>query len=436
MKLISLLQTSALSLLVIGSALLVNPWSANDIFEFPKLIMFIGFTGFLAITFIVEFAIGSAPKWREMPKEFIFLIIMLAGEILAFIFSTNRHISLAGAPFRFQGLLTSLHSIVFLCTVFFFFSRNPKEKTDAVFLSLIGALIASAVIALLPYAVSFESDNFLLWFHPAFFFDRVYGTFGNPNYFAAFLITGLPFLVAWKNFQRGRLKKFIVALLIIFILIVLFLTGARSAWIASVIGFLLWGALKAVKKHGFAMLAITLAIILLGIGGIIFQQARPSLGLERLSIQSKNLTSMQTRLYLWKSGLKLFLTRPLTGVGQDAIRYNIEPYLPDHLKANEAFFIDRTHSELIDILATRGIFAFIGYVGLFLALLTKGARFLFSSGASDLRFAAVFFAFLSLLLFHSVNFSTVSSNILLYFLGGYLIWGKTTFSPTDARSDK
>lgn len=413
--------TFALSFMLMGSALLVNPWSTTDIFEFPKLVLLIVLVGFLTITTFVDFSVHGAPKFSKLPKEFIFIILLLAGEILAYVFSTNRGISLMGAPFRFQGFLTNIHYLLLLAVSYFFFLRNPREKTEGVFLWITVGLIASAIISLLPYALPPFTTSPLLWFHPSFFYDRVYGTFGNPNYFAAFIIAALPFLAVYI-YAKKRWIAIFGMLSLILVLVTLFLTGARSAWIASAIGFLIWGIFRVVKKQGIVMLAVTLGIIFLAGGAMVFENRLPSAPLERLSIRSENLTSLKTRFALWQAGFKLFLAHPLTGVGQDAIKNNIEPYLPERLKANEVFFIDRTHSEFIDILATRGIFAFLGYVGFFLILLIKGARLLLSSAVSDLRFAAVFFSLLSLLLFESVNFSTITSNILLAFLGGYLLW--------------
>lgn len=411
----------ALDLLIVGSALLVNPWSATDIFEFPKLILLIATVGLLTIVTFVDFNFNGFPELTEFPKEFLFIGLWLVGEILAYVFSTSREMSLIGAPFRFQGFLTNIHYLLLLAISYFFFLRKSREKTEGVFLWITVGLISSAVISLLPYALPPFTTSPLLWFHPSFFYGRVYGTFGNPNYFAAFIITVLPFLAVHICAKKRWIAIF-GALSLIFVLVTLFLTGARSAWIASTIGFLLWGIFRVVKKQGAAMLAVTLAIIFLAGGAIIFERASPNISLERLSIRSENLTSVKTRFTLWKAGFQVFLAHPLTGVGQDALKNNIEPYLPEHLKANEVFFIDRTHSEFIDILATRGIFAFLGYAGFFLVLFVKGARFLLGSAVTDLRFAAAFFSLLSLMLFQSVNFSTITSNILLAFLGGYLLW--------------
>lgn len=410
----------ALGLLIVGSALLVNPWSATDIFEFPKLLLLIILVGFLIIVTFMNWNIHGMPKFAQWPKAFFFIGLIFIGEILAFVFSTNYDLSLIGAPFRFQGFLTNIHYLLLFTVSYFFFFGNPRQKTKDVFRWLVIALVASSVIALLPYTLSYETASLFLWFHPSFFYDRVYGTFGNPNYLAAFIITALPFLIIQIHFKK-RLGMILAVPVVVLVLTTLFLTGARSAWIASAIGFLAWGIFRAFKKQGAAMLVVTLTIVFLVGGAIAFEQRLPSAPLERLSVRSENLTSLKTRFALWKAGFQLFLAHPLTGVGQDAIKDSIEPYLPERLKANEVFYIDRTHSELADILATRGIFAFIGYVGLFFTLFIKGARFLFITAASDLRFAAAFFSFFSLLLFHSVNFSTITSNILFFFLGGYLI---------------
>lgn len=405
------LQKYLLVFLLLGSQLAINPWLNTDVFEFPKLLVLIIGVGALTLVNIIDIMRRDAAQisFHRIPKEFFFLGLFLLAQILAYAFSTNRAISLAGAEMRFQGLLTQVHYILLALNTFYFFSRWPSEKTRGIFNWILIALFAVCALALLPYAFPMTFPFYI--FTPAFFTDRVYGTLGNPNYLAAFLITALPFLIFYS-----RLKKIIYWPFLALVLVTLFLTGSRSAWLASVAGFLILGLFEFIKHKRRKILAVTLLVITaLGIGMISKNYLTPIVPqFERLSLDTQKSISISTRLNLWQAGLKMSLNRPLTGFGQDAIKGEIEPFIPEHLKANEVFFIDRTHNELIDILLTTGIFGLIGYLGFFGLILWKSTKML-------LKEPAAITALLTLFLFHAVNFSTISSNMLIYFLAGYLV---------------
>lgn len=413
-----LLQKYILVFLLLGSQLVINPWLTSDVFEFPKLLVLIVGVGALTLVNIVDMAQhGARISFHKIPREFFLLGLFLLAQILAYAFSTNRAISLAGAEMRFQGFLTQIHYILLAFNTFYFFSRWPSEKTRVIFNWILITLFAVCALALLPYAFPMTFPFYI--FTPAFFADRVYSTLGNPNYLAAFLITALPFLIFHKGIKRIIFWPFLAL-----VLITLFLTGSRSAWLAAIVGFLLSGILEAIKQRHFRILITMFCVIAALFSAVALKNyIAPAIPqFERLSLDTQKSISISTRLNLWRAGFQLSLTRPFTGFGQDAIKGEIEPFIPEHLKANEVFFIDRTHSELIDILLTTGIFGLIGYIGFFGLIIWKAVK-------SAPKETAAMIALLTLFLFHAVNFSTISSNILLYFLAGYLIVQSRRFLP-------
>lgn len=408
------LQKYLLVFLLLGSQLAINPWLTTDVFEFPKLLVLIVGVGALTLVNLIDvmFHGARAIALRKIPREFFFLSLFFLAQILAYAFSTNRAISLAGAEMRFQGFLTQIHYILLAFNTFYFFSRWPSEKTRGIFNWILITLAIVCALALLPYVFPMTFPFYI--FTPAFFADRVYSTFGNPNYLAAFLITALPFLILHAELRRKKPVIYWPFLILVFV--TLFLTGSRSAWAAAIVGFLLSGILEAIKQKHFRTLITTFCVIAAMISAVALKNyIAPAIPqFERLSLDTQKSISINTRLNLWKAGLQLSLTRPFTGFGQDAIKGKIEPFIPEHLKANEVFFIDRTHSEFIDILLTTGIFGLIGYLGFFGLIFWK----IFKNPLHEIAPAIALF---TLFLFHAINFSTISSNALLYFLAGYLI---------------
>ncbi len=411
---IYLMQKWILVFLLASSALLFNPFINTDVFEFPKILAFILSIGILTLVNIIDiYKNGWPPEINLKPvsKEFCCFVILFFSQMAAYIFSTDREISLMGAVPRYQGLLINIHYILLALNTFYFFRKYKDNKSNDVSKWFSIILIIVCITAVLPYVFPLTFPFY--FFTPAFFFNRVYSTFGNPNYLAVFIIGTLPFLIFRKN-----LKNIYYYSGVLLVIITLFLTGSRSAWIASILGFLITGILLAFKLKKYKTLSVTSIVIILLAAAIgIKAYIAPIIPqFERLSLDTPQSTSIQTRSYLWKSGLKMSLKRPITGYGQDMIQENIEPYLPEYLKSNEKFFVDRTHNEFIDILLFSGIFAFLSYFCLLVLILWRSARINVSEYV-----IGPFTAFISLIIFHTVNFSTTSSNILLYFSMGYLI---------------
>ncbi|MEK7523783.1 MAG: O-antigen ligase family protein [Patescibacteria group bacterium] len=419
-----------LAFLLAGSVLAINPWLTTDVFEFPKVILLIFWVGILTLLSIVDFASlkAEAPffHWKKLPRPLFFLGIFFVAQLLAYIFSVNPKVSLMGDGVRFQGLLMNIEYVLLVLNTFYFFARFPQEKTQFLWKLMQILAVVECLLALLPYVFPLTFPFYL--FTPAFFAGRVYGTFGNPNYLAAFLITVLPFVifdVPGRAVEAGQpLKKFLAYPLVALIMFTLFLTGSRSAWIALLLAFLGLGIIQIIKDKQYKIMAVVFGIVLFLALGFIFKSTLTATipQASRLSFDTANSTSLKTRLHLWKAGIKMALQRPITGYGQETIKGNIEPYLPEYLAANDVFFIDRTHSELIDIFVTQGSLGLIGYLGFFGLIFWRGAVRLFQNGLkqSSPLLVATFTGLVALFLFHAVNFSTTSSNTFLYLLSALL----------------
>lgn len=409
-----LIQKWALVILIIGTTLAFNPFINTDVFEFPKVLALLISVGFLTLLNIFDIYSNSFPKIsiKKILPELICILLLFVSQILAFIFSTDAETSLMGAAGRYQGFLTNMHYILLLLNSFYFFIKN--KSGDRVFNYLAIILFVACALAISPYVFPLTFPFY--FFTPSFFFNRVYGTFGNPNYLAVFVISALPFLVFLKN-----VKKIFLYPAVMMVLVTLFLTGSRSAWVACALAFLIGGAFMAIRLKKYRVLMATLVVFALLFTGVAMKnQLLPIIPqTQRLSLDSENSTSIKTRLYLWKAGFEMSLKRPIQGYGQDMIQENIEPYLPEYLKANDAFFVDRSHSEFVDVLITSGFIGLAGYLTLILLILCRSFKKLIKNPA--ILPLTCFIAFISLVMFHTLNFSTTSSNVLLYLFMGYLV---------------
>lgn len=387
-----------IAFLILGSSLLVNPYFTSEFFEYPKFLFLLIGVGVFSVIWIYDFSFSKFKFQNLFPGIIVLTSIglLLAGNFIAYSFSSDQSTALIGSPYRYQGLLTNLHYLLLGIGTFYYFRRYGQDPRLEKWLVII--LVIICAVALLPM---FQSS----------FGARVYGTFGNPNYLASVIVTLLPFLFF------SKLPNLWKTLLAAFVIYILFLTGSRSAWIALTVTLLFFGGIDLYFKKRKHLLIGSLITVLAMTGIVLFQKYSEAPALDRFSVASENLNSAKTRYYLWEGGIDMFLDSPLAGYGQDQIRGNINGYIPSYLSTDPTFFVDRTHSEIIDIALTIGLFGILGYLTIILTTFFSGLTTLLQR--NKLRTALI--AFSTLNLYHLVNFSTISSNILLYILIGWIL---------------
>lgn len=411
------LQTALLAVLVWVAGLLYFPWFQVDPYEYPKVVFFIVATGLLTIVNLIHRFFDETSRegfsCHKLPIEIRLLLLVVVGEILAFIFSTNHLHSLLGDLYRFQGLIVELTTVVYFLNVVYVFLYLPDVFRRRFFVLVSIAALVSAAVSLSPFL--FEHSFFML----ETFENRVYGALGNPNYLALYLATLIPFFGLYFN-SRSKIFRFGSVLSVGFLLVILFLTGSRSAWMSLLFGLFVISIMVARRMKVFRMLMAVLVLFLVILGGLLFQHFHETQVLQRLSFSKNNLGSIMTRVYLQEAGLKLFLERPFFGTGQEMVMDNIEPYLPEYLKANDIFYIDRTHNEFLDILVMQGLVGFIPFL-LFWSFLIWSAIIYYMSLKQDTIFLVCLCAVLIIFSNYAVNFAVISGNILLYIFAGYLV---------------
>lgn len=430
MHILTRLQAVILGVLIWAAALFYAPWFYVDSFEYPKAILFIIATGLLTIlTLAQRISDGTPSSWKKLPVELKLLCGVVIAELIVFAFSTDRSMSLSGAPYRFQGLIAQLTLAAYFLNVVHIFQNFPPPSSPSsirrIFFGwLVGSAVVTAIVSLLPF---FVDVSFL---DISAFRYRAYGTFGNPNYLAVFLIGLIPPMTLFFN-STSRTIRAISGIGFGIVFIALFLTGCRSAWIGLILGLLVIAVLVARKKKMYRMLLVVGLIMVLAGGIFVFQRFNETQIFHRLSLTEDNVGSVTTRVYLQKAGLQLFLEHPVLGTGQEAIAGRIESYLPEYLKENRVFYIDRTHNEFLDVLVMQGVIGFIAYMLFWIALLWNAVRHYFYAKyrKNEIDHERIFLfsiaSVLAILAYYGMNFSTISGNILLYMFAGYLVAGRS-----------
>lgn len=133
--------------------------------------------------------------------------------------------------------------------------------------------------------------------------DRISGTFSNPNFaaswYAVLLILGL-----WMWERSSRSARWLVTAEMAVLAGALYFTGSRGGFVAWLAGTGCYLLLRYRKK---ALLGVA------GIASLLFTLAfvRP----EWLPRGDLFRQSLETRMDIWRTGVELFLDRPLTGIG-------------------------------------------------------------------------------------------------------------------------
>lgn len=294
-------------------------------------------------------------------------LVIAAGGLftVSALFSLHPDISVWGSYERQQGLYNLLYYLLLFCLIgVVIHTRQQMER-------LLVALLAGAAIVSLYGALQLVGWDFLRWAESGA--DRVFSTFGQPNFLGHYLIVALPLTIyGFFWISRKPWAKILFIILALLETITLIFTYSRSAWLgglAAAVGLIFWIVIRQ-KKF---IVAWSLGIIILGSAFVLsFNGVRQGIvnhvsdkevfGIYRLvSILDTESGSNQIRLNYWKAAVQDFQDaswpRKLFGYGPDVqASVYVRDYQPQwayYERINS--FPDRAHNIILDILLQFGL---------------------------------------------------------------------------------
>jgi len=358
-------------LVVILTPLWVNLWGQQP-FELPKVMLMRTLVWALAGLAIADIGLSYRSLWREVSTN------PLAGSVglLALVIgvttftAVDRRLSLWGSYERAQGAITLLtYLLLFLLAAH---QLRPLSRARQV---VVAMGVASAPLVLFSLTQAFGWNPFGLLTDAR---SPIYATLGRANFVGAYLVIVAPLTLALLLSARRRGPRKAWAALLVGQLLVIVLTGARSAWLGLVaalafFALLWWGPRIA---HFWRWLAWG-GVSMLALGG--------PLGV--LWLGRHRLGSIAARLTIWQGTLALIRQRPLLGYGADALGIVFpRVYAPELVYyQGRGVFVDRAHNVLLDWAVIAGI---PGGLALCAVLVTFGvvvARALRTPEAPDKR---------------------------------------------------
>lgn len=207
---------------------------------------------------------------------------------------------------------------------------------------------------------------------------RVYGTFDQPNPYAAYINIPLSVTLALTLLSRNWLTRVLAGITVISLGVAELLSQSRGGEIAlaAALAFIIFVGMprvRTVMRLGIFAILAGLAGALLGyLPSSLTSSALRFLGLEQISFSAPSTQDYSTaeRLAHWIAGLHMYFDHPILGVG---IGNYPDAYAPYHI----TIFLDslgHAHNYYINIAAEMGTIGLVVYLFFVVALFMLGGR--------------------------------------------------------------
>lgn len=369
-------------------------FSTDELFEFNKMMLTYSITLLIALSYVAYVVVQKPISLPKTPLD-IPIALFFISQLLSTVFSIHPFTSLFGYYSRFHGgLLSTITYIVLYYAVVG--TVRPKEIKKLLCTLLIPGILVSVYAALEHFGHSFSC--LLISKGSSFGVDcwvqdvqsRVFATFGQPNWLAAFLIALIPISLSGIGATRSQYLRIGSVLTTLLFVLVLIYTQSRS----GIIGFIISTALFAciiswwfMRKQVSLQQAYLLGIV--GVGAISFllwyptpvsefitskvlpkpaqvqpvadSQAPTSPPVNRLEIGGTD--SGDIRKIVWTGAYNVWRRYPLFGSGVETFAYSYYQDRPaEHNLVSEwDFLYNKAHNEFLNFLATTGIAGFATY---------------------------------------------------------------------------
>lgn len=361
----------------------------------------------LAVAFLV--AIITRPTRFYFDKKLTYAALFL---ILAATFSLIQSGNLIGALYGDAGRFVGLLSLIALLIVSAFHGQfSLRSFRELIWLYL----VSIELVSILGIAQHFD----LIEFPGA---HGVASTFGNTDFYAAYLGTSFPLLVflALKTGRQMRLLLGAIALLNIF---ALYCAGPLQAWVdlaIAIVGVAIYRVRRYILRFEWTLNARTF----IGTFAIIiwaeFIFLMPFLG-SFIPVLGNDI-QVKIRGNFWIAGIRQFFDHPTLGVGPDQYGNYYEQYRTlDDLKQYPLILSNDAHAASVQTLATLGIVGTLAFI-ILLAFLVRSLLILWDTRKIDR--ASTYFLGLYLFIYLTNSFIspiTLSHKYIFWAVAGFIV---------------
>jgi tetratricopeptide (TPR) repeat protein len=399
---------------------LVFTWVNEELFEFNKMILVYAVTIIIASLWVSRMIMRNRIFFRRTPFDW-FILLFLISQVCSTLFSLDTRTSLFGYYTRFNGGLFSTLSYIVL--FYAFVSNIKKSQLRQFFLTIFTSAFLVTLMAI-PEHFGHSFSCLLIntthehlsaplfsgeWFDKIYNVScwiqdvqtRVFASFGQPNWLAAYAITLIPIgisLTGEKNEQRslrGTIQTIFFGVITILLFITLLFTKSRSGIAGLAAGLIVYAlgycVFQFLSKHLFSLaswvrnvlfvFAFLIMVIIFGTPytpnlveklwqappasptGTIEQPTTPAADAAGNRLEIGGTDSGEIRKIVWTGALKIWLRYPIFGSGVETFAYSYYRDRPvEHNLVSEwDFLYNKAHNEFLNYLATTGLIGFLSY---------------------------------------------------------------------------
>ncbi len=453
----------------------------EELFEFNKLILVYTATAIIVSAWVVRMIATKKILWKHSLFH-IPVAIFLLSQLASTVFSLDLRTSLFGYYGRFHGGLFSLISYALLYAVVVS-TVSKRHISLLLHTTFLGAFLVAvyAILEHFGYSVSClllsqgtEFDT-ACWVQQVQ--DRVFASFGQPNWLAAYAITLIPvgwLLSSFKHFGRSHRIFYLITTALL--TIATLYTKSRSGFLGLLVGLgiflvgfgILYLRNKQLVKNTISMnmLGIVLALFVTIVASIgspfspsVFSSKSEPLQEalsttapvpDRLSVGGTD--SGEIRRIVWRGAVDVWRRYPIFGSGVETFAYSyyLDRPAAHNIVSEWDFLYNKAHNEFLNYLATTGIVGLLAYVFLLGAFSVPVIPAIFkkhttaknelSLSDSRLRDDVLVLALVSGIGAQAVSnffgFSTVMISVLLFVFFGYIALLKTSDDDTNLTNIK
>ena len=297
---------------------------------------------------ILAFAAGAAAGWRRRSLRAPNLAILLAGAWV--LWSAATYLWSLDPPATAARALTFFE----LWAMFYLVwdqCRSLRRQMQALHAYVLGAAAGSS-LGVLHYWQGLQT-----------YYRRYTAPGFDPNDFGLILALAIP-MALYLSLRGGRWVRWTSRAAALVIIPGLLLTASRTALVAAVVGFgfALWTWRRSDQWQRVSSLGL-LVLLLAGVFRFAPQHSR-----ERLATLPEALAqgTLHNRTRIWKTGLKVFKSHPLAGVGSGAYPEAVRPWLGVPAIAGHRYV---AHNTFLSVLVEGGLVGFSFYALLLATLL-------------------------------------------------------------------
>lgn len=284
--------------------------------------------------------------------------------------------------------------------------------------------------------------------------NRVFGTFGQPNWLAAYLIMLIPlslslFIKHFYEEKKSYVSLFFYSISTFLFTSVLLFTRSRSGIVALFVGMLIFGislvTLLAISlinntikiKHISKNLIVSIPFICIVFSILLFGSPfTPSLSQifkpnkQEVSVQTSvpsgtqlevgGTESGEIRAIVWKGAINVFKRYPLFGSGVETFAYSYYKDRPvEHNNVSEwDFLYNKAHNEFLNYLSTTGVFGLGSYILIliwfFIYIVINMWKYKTSNPQGAIFLASLISGYIALCVSNFFGFSTVVVSLLFF----------------------